>query len=529
MNNLIALRPKATLLAFLLTSVFVFGQDRYKETFNVGKDAIVEVNTTYTDVEFVTWNKDVVEVEAYVEGDIPNSEKQEIFDDWNLDVLGNSKKVRIESNAGSFSWDLSAFEGLEELNELESLKNLQGLEALEELGNLNFDFGDFDFKFNIPEIPDYAEFPTWPFGDQQPSFRSKDGNFNFSFDNNGMRFDDEEYREDKQAYVDKLNRKYGTNVSVREVDSWLDDVDDWAEGFEKVMEDWGEEFGENMELKFGPEFEAKMEAWGEEFGKSMEKWGEKMEKDMEKWSEEFGEDMEKWGEEFGKRVEEWAEQFDDHDGNMNIRIYDGGDDDSNPKARKKIIIRMPKGTKTEINVRHGEVKMADARNLKATLNHARFTANSIDGGETLINAAYAPVNVNNWINGALYIKYVDNCFINNVDVIQLDAVSSDVNINALVNDAILSGSFGNLLINKISDTFNSVDISLENTDARIELPDTAFNFYFNGRRSRLDLPGSLTLNKTNSKDRILYKGYNKSNNTNKGITINAAYSKLIIH
>ena len=37
---------------------------------------------------------------------------------------------------------------------------------------------------------------------------------------------------------------------------------------------------------------------------------------------------------------------------------------SSTKAKKKIIIRMPKGTKTDINVRHGEVKMADVYNIK---------------------------------------------------------------------------------------------------------------------------------------------------------------------
>ena len=51
---------------------------------------------------------------------------------------------------------------------------------------------------------------------------------------------------------------------------------------------------------------------------------------------------------------------------------------------------MPKNTKTDINVRYGEIKMADAFNVKATLNHTPFTADRIDGVQTLINASYAP-------------------------------------------------------------------------------------------------------------------------------------------
>ena len=66
---------------------------------------------------------------------------------------------------------------------------------------------------------------------------------------------------DKKAYVKKLNKKYGTKVSVRETDAWLKDVDEWAEEFEQVMEDWGEDFEYKFEHQFGPEFEKKMEKW----------------------------------------------------------------------------------------------------------------------------------------------------------------------------------------------------------------------------------------------------------------------------
>ena len=34
----------------------------YKETFNVGDDAVLEINTSHADVEFETWDKNQVEI-----------------------------------------------------------------------------------------------------------------------------------------------------------------------------------------------------------------------------------------------------------------------------------------------------------------------------------------------------------------------------------------------------------------------------------------------------------------------------------
>jgi len=356
----------------------------------------------------------------------------------------------------------------------------------------------------------------------------------------------EEYKKNKQAYVDKLNKKYDSNASVKEVDQWLDEVDAWSANIEDVMEKWGEDFGKKFEMQFGPEFEKKMEKWGEEFGKEMEKWGEefgeKFGKEMEEWGEAFGKDMEKWGEAFGKDMEKWAEQMEkeghnyskkvttDEHGNKSVIIQGDGKGlfrESAVKAKKTIIIRLPKGAKTDINVRHGEVKMADAYNMKATLNYAKLTANSVDGGETLINAAYAPVYVNNWTQGALDLKYVDDCKLNQVERINVEANSSNVNINLLSKDAFLSGSFGSLFINKISDDFGSIDIILENTDATLSLPASAFNFYYSGKKSRFTAPSAIQITTRNKSDsRSLLKGYCKSDDSNRSLTINASYSNI---
>ncbi|MEM7086383.1 MAG: hypothetical protein AAF489_09385 [Bacteroidota bacterium] len=544
----ISFRITAVLLLFCVS--MVSAQSTYKESFNVGDDVLVSVNTSHTNVVFETWNKDVVQVEAFIDDEnLSAKEKEEVFKNWDLDVLGNSKKVVITSNDGSLWGGFESMGNLKALSRLESLESLNGLEALKELKNMPLfeQLGNVNWDFSVPDIPDFEKFDNWPFSDDRPSIISQEGNVNFSFNSSDSRvFDRGKYKRDKQAYVNKLNKKYGGNATVRETDAWLDSVDEWAEDFEKVMEDWGENFGKQFEEQFGPEFEKKMEKWGEQFGAEMEKWGEefgeKFGKDMEEWGEEFGKDMEKWAEQFEKNAEKWAEQFSDEGGNVRTKVIttpqgnktviingesDNGLFDTSKKAKKTIIIKMPKGTKTDINVRHGEVKMADAVNLKATLNYAKLSANSIDGGETLINAAYAPVYVNNWQDGVLDLSYVEDCKLNNVKKINLMANSSNVNINSLIEEAFLSGSFGSLFVNKISDKFESVDVVLENTDATLSLPKAAFNLHYNGKKSRFKTPTALNVTtNTQSESRALVKGYFGARNTGRSFTINASYSNI---
>ncbi|MEZ4875120.1 MAG: hypothetical protein R2793_06655 [Flavobacteriaceae bacterium] len=519
-------------LALLWLTLGVTAQNRYKESFPASNDMIVEVQTSYANVVFETWDKNKVEVEAFVEGkDLSEKEKKEIFDNWKLDVLGNSKKVVITSIPTNFGEGIGALGGLEALKSLKALKALENIPVMPEMPNL-----DLNFNFDIPKVPEFRKSPSWPFTKDRPSIKNKDEFRNFHFnDETNIVFDQEAYEKNKQGYVTQLNKKYNTQVSVKQVDAWLNEVDQWADEFSGVMEQWGEEFGKSFSEKFSPDFEKKMEQWGEEFG---EKFGKEMEAWGEEFGEKFGKDMEAWGEQFGKEMEEWAKQFEENGGNYsqqvitdkngNKQILFEGKKGMNfsGKANKTIIVRMPKGTKTVVNVKYGELKMASAYNLKATLNYATLTANSIDGGKTLINASYAPVYVNTWNQGSLSVNYVEDCRLNTVSEINLQSNSSEVNINELLGNGTLSGSFGNLSVLKISPNFTSLDIQLENTDAAVSLPNTAFNFYYNGKKSQFSPPKSLQLTETKNFDRTLVKGYYKANTSNKSITINANYSNL---
>ena len=199
-----------------------------------------------------------------------------------------------------------------------------------------------------------------------------------------------------------------------------------------------------------------------------------------------------------------------------------------PPAKRTIIIKMPKKTKTDINGRYGEIKMADAFNVKATLNHTPFAADRIDGVQTLINASYAPVIVNHWQYGTLYVKFVNTCKINTLESIELNANSSDVYIGAISKEAFVTGSFGNLVVGKLADNFKRLEIVLRNTDATIGLSESPFTFLFNGKRSRLKHPKSLEFTVSKQAQRILARGFYKNASTNSNFLVNADYSTLVL-
>ncbi len=146
---------------------------------------------------------------------------------------------------------------------------------------------------------------------------------------------------------------------------------------------------------------------------------------------------------------------------------------------------MPKGAKLKVNVRHGEIEFAaNIDNLKAELSHTKFTAHSINGSRTSINASYSPVYVTHWNLGELNLKYVENAELNNVKQMVLNSNSSNIEIQNLIGSAIIDGSIGDLKILKIDDAFDNLNVILQNSDAVITLPEVNYNLQYKGTRTR---------------------------------------------
>ena len=512
-----------SILFFLTFSVSAQQRlDKISQSVNVNEDVTINLNTNQTNIVIDTWNKDIIEVEAYIESNTLTKEELETYlKAWKVDVDGSKDNVTIGSNASGLSWTESV--GLFEVQSMEALKdlevNLADLEIeMENLSNLavleSLNFG------NMPQLPNMPNLPDLPEG------------------MNSISFDFEKYEEDGEAYMKEWRKEYGERYGeeyARKMEAWAKEVDtDALAKYEEEMEKWGEEFGERFGEKFGKEMEEWGEAFGESFGKSMEAWGEKFGKDMEKWGEEFGKQMEeraKLMEERAKVYEEQAKVYEEKSSILeekakaNEAVYQAlfeSESGKNLNVKKTIKIKIPKDAKLKVNVRHGELKFSNViHNLKADLNHATFLANSIDGEKTSINASYTSVFVKKWNMGELKLNFVQDVMLQDVNGLILNSNSSNIGIDRLSGNAIINGSFGDLVIHNINDNFNNLNITLDNSNAAIKLPKTDFKLQYQGKYSQLQHPDN---NKGNS-----VSSFNLGSiANNKTIVINAKYSKVMM-
>ncbi|WP_298903157.1 hypothetical protein [uncultured Psychroserpens sp.] len=499
---------------------------------DVAKDVTIDLNTSYVQIEIDTWNKNTLEVEAYIEGEkLSKEELQEALKDWNLKVEGSGDRVKISSDGSHGSW-----EGLGDLEI--GLESLKALEVLEVLGDLNLgDLPEMPVMPDLPEMPEIArveilEMPEMPELPELP-----EGISNISFDS-------EAYKKDGEAYLEKWSKDYPAKDREK-MKAWGREMAkvDFSK-FEMRMEEWGEKFGK----KFGEDYAKKMEKWGEEFEK---KFDEKWAKEMEVWGEKYGKEMEKRGKELEKRMAKREKEMDKRREQLEERLEKRMEvreearekrEEAHEKRReahekrrenlerrlelrshkvkRTIKIKMPKGAKLNMNVRHGELKMSSViYNLKADISHATLVANHIDGSETSISVSYSPVQVSTWSNGELNLNYVEDAHLNTVGILRLNSNSSDMYINDLTGNAIIDGSFGDLSISNITDTFTNLNVVLENSDATIKLPKSDYSVYFKGNRSRLN--NEMTTQKT-------IENYPSGNRGGKQIVLNAKFSDIVL-
>jgi len=113
--------------------------------------------------------------------------------------------------------------------------------------------------------------------------------------------------------------------------------------------------------------------------------------------------------------------------------------------------------------------------------------------------------------------------------IMLNANSSNVTFGVIGKDAVLNGSYGFLVINSLASGFGTIALDLENTDANIFLPAVDFDLYFNGKKSHLKAPKTMSLTTTDGQDRVFIKGFNGSRGSARSININAHYSEVTMH
>jgi len=338
------------------------------------------------------------------------------------------------------------------------------------------------FVVSVPEIAPFPEMPPLP---QTEAFI----------------FDYEEYQKDGDKYMKKWQKNF-------------------EKSFDKKHQKRLEEWAERMEEK-GEAMEKKMEAYNERRELLLEKRHEKMEQREER--------LQERREQVQEQREERRIVIQSNENSPNIFYYANEGEQKNFKIKKTIKISLPKSTRIKMDVRHGEVKLAEnTKNLNANLSHSSLWAVTIDGEETTISASYTPVSVQKWNYGQLSTSYSEEISLSEVVQLQLQATSSDVTINKLFKNAFIKNDFGAVQVLEFGNDFNELDISVKNGELNVAVPKVDTSIYVKGNSSTLKLPAGLRMIETKNGNTTIHKGHHLKANSNRSIVITSDYSEVVL-
>jgi len=438
--------------------------EKTNQTIKVNKDVTLDLNTSHCTIELDTWNKDSIEIEAYIEGEkISKEELQEALKNWKITIDATTDYVSINSVNNRNQW-LNEYHNNNHIGVVDMNEFRHEIAAIPEIHMEHI---------QIPKVPKLPKLPKLPKG------------------LNNVHFDYDAYKKDGEKYLAQ-----------------------WSEKFDKKF---GKEFEEKMKV-WGEKFEEK---WGKEYGEKMKEWGKRFEEKNKHLQERIEERAELLEERHEKREELLEKRNEKREAliiKRNARRSQLFDNNSNIK--KTIKIKIPKKAKVKLNVRHGELNLAsNINNLDATISYTKLVANSINGNNTSINASYSPLSIQNWKYGKLNLNYVENATISNVESLIVTSNFSNIEIKKLLNNAIIDSSYGDLKILTTDDSLTNLNVIVQNGDATIMLPNTDHNLLYQGKHSRLKH------HKNNTKENIsIFTDGNV--NSPKRIVINAKYSTV---
>jgi len=438
--------------------------EKTNQTIKVAKDVTLDLNTSHCTIELDTWNKDTIEIEAFIEGEkISKEELQEALKNWKITIDATTNKVSINAINNRNQW-LDEYRNNHHIGVIDMNEFRHEITAIPEIHMKHIE---------MPEIPELPELPELPEG------------------LNNIHFDYDAYKKDGKKYMNKWAKKFDKK---------------FGKEFEQKMEAWGKKF----EKQWGKEYETKMKEWGKRFEEKNKHLQERREKRVELLEER----RKKRNELLERRHEERETILLKRNTKINNLF------DNNSKIKKIIKIKIPKKTKVKLNVRHGQLNLAaNINDLDANISYTKLVANSINGNNTSINASYSPLTIQNWGYGKLNLNYVENAIIANVESLILTSNFSNIKIKKLLNNAIIDSRYGDLNILAIENSLTNLNVILQNDHATIVLPNTEHNLLYQGKHSRL------THSKNNSKENVsIFTDGNV--NSQKRIVINAKYSTV---
>lgn len=472
-----------SLMLFVVAGTAIQAQEKsktYKETFNVDKEAVINLNTSYADIEFETWDKDQVEVTAVVELEgATDEEATSYFEKDLIKIMGNSKEIEVRTQGNRFGPMVYDF-------------------------NSNFDFvfpdvpsvehimADIEIPVipEIPEIPEIVVIPELPPMPPMPF----------------MEFDYDAYKKDGDKYLNEWKKNFDKNFDKK---------------YKKRFEEWSDQLKDRAKER-------------EEMRKQMQEDRKQLMEEREQMRKEVREEVKAQREEARSQQEEMKREHERviriHKDGPNVFYYSSEDGKHKEyKVKKRIKIKMPKYIKLKMDVRHGEVKLAaNTKNINASLSYASLLASTIDGSKTSIKASYSPIVVQQWNYGQLQTDFAENVNLNEVKELKLNSVSSNVFIGKLKGKALVNSTLGALSIDTVTDSFSTIDVSVENGEVAFKLPSVAFSIYVNETASEFTYPKSMVLETSKNHATQVHKGYYINQTDNKSININSRYSDVVL-
>ena len=475
MKQLVAAASKTLCIAALLGPALAIGQHSrtYKETFQVNPDVEVALNTSYADIEFSTWNKNEVQVEAVVTLEGASEEEAEAyFKEAGVKILGSSSRVEVGTQNDN-SW--------------------------------TFRFNqDMDLDFMMPDMPDLGlllDDLVMPELNELMVLQEMPPMPPIRFEN----FDYQAYEKEGEAYLNRWKKEFDKQFNAE---------------YKAELEAWSQRAKERAEESL-----ARREAKQAELKAEMEERAKQIE-ERQKHREEAMRHREEARAQLAEVREQAREEARQREAAPRVFFMRGEGGDRNFTIKKSIRIKMPKNARLKLDVRHGEVKLAEnARNMQATLSYARLLASTIDGDNTRVSARYSPIAVKAWNDGTLSADFSEKVELDEVHRLDLTATSSEVTIDRLMREATIRNNLGVLHIHQVAPDFRVMNISVQNGDLQCKLPEGAYQITVNNTASEFSAPSSIVWEPA-QKLSGLRKGYRQKKDAGRSIVINASYSDV---
>lgn len=447
----------------------------FTEVFLVGDQTVLNINTSKVDFEFETWENDRVEIITQLTlEDSGDKDWEKYLENNPVEISGNSREISISSTSDS---RLSYFKGLA----VKSSDSIYPFIMEHLLDNVEI--------LDLPElavIPDFPIMPPMPLIEFGP-------------------FDYEAYKK----------------------------------GGDKYMEKWSKNFSKN----FDKQYEENMKEWASKVEANAKEWEERNKEKLEEREQrmlERVEEMEARAEERNQRMAAYHKQKSEQLKAKGLRLESKGDHSSKeylhkkfnyntPKVEKVIKIKLPKGLKVIMNVKHGEVKMASSmNNVKASLRYASLLASSIEGEDTQITASYSPMVINTWDKGGLEASFCNKIQLDEVRNLRLIAKSSNIVIKNVLEDLHVINDFGQTDIQKISAQSGNTFVQLKNGSLTGQLPKGDYEVFVYENLSSVILPDAISIKKMSKpidENHRLIKNRIQKNPT---LIINSEYSDVVL-